>query len=148
VAAARCGGLSDALKRRLLDAYQTLNAYADVAPALQRLRARGAKTAIFSNGTRPQLDIAVEAAGLNGLLDAIISVDDIGVYKTDPRAYALVTQHFACTPQEIIFQSSNRWDIAGGRAFGFACNWINRSGQPDEYADLQPHHIYSDLNGL
>ncbi len=148
VAAARCGGLSDSLKLRLLDAYQTLTAYEDVMPALRRLRARGAKTAIFSNGTRPQLDIAVGAAGLDGLFDAIISVDDIGIYKTDPRAYALVTQHFACSPQEIIFQSSNRWDIAGGQAFGFACNWINRSGQPDEYADLPPQHIYSDLNGL
>ena len=147
-AAARCGGLSDALKLRLLDAYQTLTAYADVLPALHRLRARGAKTAIFSNGTRAQLDIAVQAAGLSGLFDAIISVDDIGIYKTDPRAYALVTQYFACTPQEIIFQSSNRWDSAGGQAFGFTCNWINRSGQPDEYADLPPHHIYPDLNGL
>eukprot|EP01037_Dinobryon_pediforme_P009654 gene9654-biopygen5823 len=106
--AARCGGLSDALKAKLLGAYQALTAYDDVLPALQRLRARGSKTAIFSNGTPAQLDIAVKAARLDGLFDAIISIDAIGIYKTDPRAYALVTAQFNCTPQEIIFQSSNR----------------------------------------
>ena len=147
-AAARCGGLSDTLKAKLLDAYQTLSAYEDVLPALQRLRSRGAKTAIFSNGTGAQLEIAVAAAKLGGLFDALISIDDIGVYKTDPRAYALVTDYFSCAPQDIQFQSSNRWDIAGGRASGFTCNWINRTGQPDEYADLAPHKIYANLSEL
>jgi len=147
-AAALTGGLSAELKAKLLAAYEGLSAYPDVAPTLKRLRATGAKTAIFSNGTPALLDKAVAAAGLVGLFDAIISVDALKLYKTDPRTYALVTAHFNCAPEAIIFQSSNRWDIAGARAFGFKCNWINRGGAPDEYADLAPARILTSLGEL
>ena len=147
-AAARCGGLSPGLRDQLLEAYETLSAYPDVVPALNKLRGSGAKTAIFSNGTPQMLEKAVQAAGLSGQFDAILSVDALRLYKTDPRAYALVTAHFNCSPQDIVFQSSNRWDIAGAAAFGFSCNWVNRTGMPDEYADLGPLHVVSSLGEI
>ncbi len=94
------------------------------------------------------LSSAVEHGGLSNLLDDQFSIDDIGIFKADPATYKMVTDKYAITPQEVAFQSSNRWDIAGATAFGFSCNWINRSNQPDEYLDLTPKHRLSDLNGL
>ena len=94
------------------------------------------------------LGAAVEHAGLSDLLDDQFSVDALGVFKTDPATYAMVTNKYSLTPQDIAFQSSNRWDIAGATAFGFQCNWINRTNQPDEYSDLAPTKILTDLNGL
>jgi 2-haloacid dehalogenase len=60
----------------------------------------------------------------------------------------MVTDKYDIEPSQVAFQSSNRWDIAGATAFGFSCNWINRTSQPDEYLDLTPKSIFSDINGL
>ncbi len=137
-----------ALKPRLLDAYRTLEAYPEVADTLAQLKASGAVLAILSNGTRAMLDEAVAAAGLSRLFDAVFSVDARGLYKTLPAAYQLVSDHYGIAPSAVSFQSSNRWDIAGARAFGFRCVWINRSGAPDEYGDLPPDRVLPDLSGL
>lgn len=147
-AIARLGGVGAGQRESLLDAWRTLDAYPDARPALERLRAAGARTAILSNGTPDMLADAVRAAGLAALLDAVLSVEAAGVCKTHPRAYALVTQRFACAPAEVTFVSSNRWDIAGATAFGFGCVWIDRSGQPDEYRDLPPARRLSSLAAL
>ncbi|NDA48549.1 MAG: haloacid dehalogenase type II, partial [Alphaproteobacteria bacterium] len=83
-AAARCGGVSAQTRADLLNAYQTLNAYSDAAPCLRELRQRGARTGILSNGTQAMLQAAISAAGLTDLFDAVISVDELGIYKTAP----------------------------------------------------------------
>ena len=144
-AAARCGGIAPETRAALLAAYDTLDAYPDVAPALKALKAQGAKTAILSNGTPAMLEAAVNSAGLTPWLDGCLSVDSLRVFKTAPQVYELVGRHFGAAPQDVSFQSSNRWDIAGAAKFGFRCVWINRSGQPDEYADLAPALV---LRGL
>lgn len=136
------------LRRALLDAYRVLDAYPEVRPVLRRLKAAGAKTAVFSNGDPQMLDAAVGAAGIGGLLDAVLSVEPVGVFKTDPRAYGLVTARLELPPARISFQSSNRWDIAGAAAFGFRCVWINRFGMPDEYPDCAPAAVLPDLSLL
>lgn len=133
-AAARCGGISAAVRSGLLSAYQTLEAYPDAMPCLTRLKARGAKTAILSNGSPAMLAAAVESAGLAGLVDACLSVDAVRVFKTAPAAYGLVEAHFGVQPGGVSFQSSNRWDVAGAARFGFCALWINRTGMPEEYA--------------
>jgi 2-haloacid dehalogenase len=71
-----------------------------------------------------------------------------GVFKPAPAVYRLATERFGCAPGDISFQSSNRWDIAGAKAFGFHCVWINRTGAPDEYPDLRPDRVVRDLRGL
>ncbi|MBK9083363.1 MAG: haloacid dehalogenase type II [Rhizobiales bacterium] len=144
-AAARLGGIDPATRTALLDAYRTLDAYADAAPALARLKAAGAATAILSNGSPAMLEAAVSSSRLGDLLDAALSIEQAGVFKTDPRAYALVGARFGVGPREVSFQSSNRWDIAGAAAFGFRPVWINRAGQPDEYADLPPARVVASL---
>ncbi|MEL7429636.1 MAG: haloacid dehalogenase type II [Pseudomonadota bacterium] len=135
-------------RKTLLDAYMTLDCYAEVPVILKRLKEQGHKTAILSNGSPGMLSAAVNSAGLADVLDHQFSVDAIGVFKTDPATYAMVTDEYGIQPEEVAFQSSNRWDIAGATAFGFKCHWINRTGQPDEYGDLAPEKVLRDLNGL
>jgi 2-haloacid dehalogenase len=136
-----------AMKPALLDAYRGLDAYPEVRDVLTRIKP-GATLAILSNGSMEMLESAVESAGLVDLLDHIFSVDAIGVFKTDPRVYDLVGDTLGLMPEEVSFQSSNRWDIAGATAYGFCTVWINRTGQPDEYPDLPPARVLSSLEGL
>jgi 2-haloacid dehalogenase len=147
-AAAMHGGLPDGLRDTLVAAYEELDAYPDVAPALEALRAAGAKTAILSNGSREMLANATRAAGLTDLLDAVISVDEVRIYKTSPRVYELVEATLGVVPGDVAFQSSNRWDVAGAKAFGFHVNWVNRTGKPDEYLDLPPDRVIGSLSEL
>ena len=135
-------------RKTLLDAYMTLDCYPEVPGVLKTLRENGAKTAILSNGSPEMLSAAVNSAGLSDLLDHEFSVDEIGIFKTEPATYAMVTSEYGIQPEDVAFQSSNRWDIAGATAFGFKCHWINRTNQPDEYKDLAPEKILTDLNGL
>ncbi len=147
-AAARCGGISSNLREKLLQSYQTLDAFADVKPTLAALKKAGAKTAILSNGTPAMLASAIRSAGVQDLIDAAISVDEISAFKTVPAAYALVEKHLDVAAGMVSFQSSNRWDVAAGSKFGFDAVWINRTGQPDEYADLRPVRTLDGLTGL
>ncbi|WP_201830485.1 haloacid dehalogenase type II [Microvirga zambiensis] len=132
----------------LLDAYRSLDAYPDVASTLHVLQARGLRTGILSNGDPDMLNAAVNSAALADKLDAILSVDAVRVFKTSPRTYDLVLRSLAIAPNEVAFVSSNRWDIAGAAAFGFTAVWVNRSGLPDEYAELAPSAVIASLNGL
>ncbi|MTI42690.1 2-haloacid dehalogenase [Roseibium hamelinense] len=137
-----------ALKSDLLNAYWTLDCYQEVPQVLTELKNTGAKLAILSNGSPAMLDAAVNAAGLTDLFDEVFSVDDLRTFKTDPKVYELVTTQFRIYPDTVSFQSSNRWDIAGATAFGFRTVWMNRTGMPDEYADLAPAAVLKDLTGL
>ena len=147
-AAARCGGITAETRAALLAAYQTLDAYPDVKSCLQALKAAGKKTAILSNGTPAMLAAAVQHAGLDGLIDASLSVDPIRTFKTAPEAYHLASHHFRVQPGEISFQSSNRWDVAGAVRFGFRALWINRTAQPHEYAEFAPERVLPGLEGV
>ena len=115
---------------------------------IKALKGDGKQLAILSNGSPDMLNSAVSAAGLDGIFDAVLSVDPLGIYKADPRIYEMVTTHFRAYPEAVSFQSSNRWDIAGGTAFGFRTVWINRNGVADEYLDLPPKAVLPDLTGL
>ncbi|WP_319533674.1 haloacid dehalogenase type II [uncultured Cohaesibacter sp.] len=136
------------VRAELLDAYQSLSAYAEVRQVLEGLKARGVQVAILSNGSPAMLESAVAGNDLGDLFDAVLSVDPIRTFKTSKQAYDLVTTTFRCFPETVSFQSSNRWDIAGASAYGFRCIWINRAGEPDEYRDLAPVGQLKDLKGL
>lgn len=142
------GGAGAAQRDELLKAYRSLDAYAEVGDVLRELKDRDAKLAILSNGDPDMLADAEAAAGLGGLFDAVLSVSEVGVFKPAMRVYQMACQRFGAEPTEIAFQSSNRWDIAGARYFGMRTNWINRTGKPDEYPDLPPDAVFSDLTGL
>jgi 2-haloacid dehalogenase len=144
---ARFSSVDRALRPELLDAYWALDAFADAQAALRGLKARGLLTAILSNGTPKMLTAAVDAARIGGDLDAVLSVDTIRRYKPLPEVYALVTQRFGIAPADVVFVSSNRWDVMGAASFGFRTAWINRANAPEEYGPA-PDALLSDLNGL
>lgn len=136
------------LRDRLLEAYWRLDCYPEAPAVLKALKAAGARIAILSNGSPAMLESAVRSAALDQVVDEIFSVDAVRRFKTDPQVYDLVTTAWRLYPQAVSFQSSNRWDVAGARKFGFRTVWINRSGQPDEYADHPPDVILPSLEGL
>jgi 2-haloacid dehalogenase len=142
------GGISSDARTRLLASYRTMEPYSEVRDVLSALKAGGNQLAILSNGDADMLTEAVRGARLEGLFDAVISVVSAGIFKPSPKVYQLVTTRFGVAPAEVSFQSSNRWDIAGARAAGFRCVWVNRTGAPDEYPDLPPDRMVRDLTAL
>jgi 2-haloacid dehalogenase len=145
---ARFPSVDKALRPKLLDAYMTLDAYPDARDTLRSLKSKDLKTAILSNGSPHMLSPAVEAAKLGPDLDAVLSVDALRMYKPRPEVYRLVTDHFRIAPTDVVFVSSNRWDVMGAAQFGFRTVWINRAGMPDEYPDRPPERMLSNLGGL
>lgn len=137
-----------AFRNDLLEAYRSLDCYPEVPAVLKDLKAEGARIAILSNGSPRMLDQAVRAAGLDNCIDDVFSVDQIRIYKPDPRVYEIATLRYRVFPNAISFQSSNRWDVAGAAKFGFRAVWINRSGAADEYGDMRPAAVLKDLKGL
>lgn len=144
----RVPSVDRALRPRLLDAYFKLDAFPDAANVLAELKSRGARLAILSNGSPRMLAAAVEASALGGLLDAVFSVDTVRAYKPRPEVYALVTDGFGIAAPEVVFVSSNRWDVMGAASFGFRPVWVNRASGPDEYLDHPPVQVLADLSGL
>jgi 2-haloacid dehalogenase len=142
------GGISSDARTRLLASYRTMAPYPEVGEVLAALKARGDKLVILSNGDADMLTDAVRAARLEGMFDAVISVVSAGIFKPSPRVYQLVTARFGGSPADAWFQSSNRWDIAGAKAAGFRCAWVNRTAAADEYPDLAPDRTIRDLRAL
>jgi len=143
-------GLDDdaALRERLLALYWELSAFAEVPAMLEGLKAAGKATAILSNGSPEMLAGAVDSAGIGQMLDAVLSVEDVGVYKPDHRVYDMVGKHFGTVPEEVLFVSSNGWDAAAGAGYGFTTAWADRAGAPMERLPWKPAHVLDDLSGI
>ncbi|ATG34553.1 MULTISPECIES: haloacid dehalogenase type II [Phaeobacter] len=136
------------LRKRLLDLYWQLQAYEEVPQMLRALKTAGLQTAILSNGSPKMLEGAVNSAGVSGLLDDVLSVEAVGVFKPDAQVYDLVEERFNCQRDEVLFVSSNGWDAAGAAGYGFTTAWVNRSGEPMDRLPWTPHHILSDLSSI
>jgi 2-haloacid dehalogenase len=147
-ALARFPAVDPAIRQRLLDAYWRLEAYPDALAARERLRRAGHEIALFTNGTFAMADAAANAAAIAPLVDLIVSVDDLRMFKARPEVYAHLCGRMGRLPAEVCLVSSNRWDVAGAVAFGMPAVWVNRTGQPDEYADLPPGRMLAGLEGL
>ena len=142
-------GLSEPrLRARLLELYWELDAYPEAKATLTALQSAGAKTAILSNGSPKMLDAAAASAGLAPHLDAVLSVEDVGVFKPHSKVYDLVCARFNCTPSDVVFVSSNGWDAAGAAGYGFETVWVNRMGDPVDRLYAHPSHIHSDLSKI
>ena len=142
-------GLDDAgLRGRLADLYLSLDCYPEVPETLRRLKAGGIKTAILSNGSPEMLEAAAANAGITDDLDAILSVESVGIFKPHPSVYKMAEQHFGIETGRMSFQSSNAWDAYAASTFGFRVVWINRFGQAHERLPGQPDVELSTLHDL
>jgi 2-haloacid dehalogenase len=143
----------DADKRtRLMDAYMTLAAFPDVKPGLQELKAMGLRLAVLSNGEPKMLQSAARNAGIADLLDAVISVDEVKVFKPSPRVYELASAHLKTSKSSIGFVTSNSWDVNGAGSAGLTTFWIQRAAaDPAEelgYPAAHVVHLLTDLPAL
>ena len=136
------------LREVLLALYWELSAYKEVPMMLAKLKAAGKKTAILSNGSPDMLEGAVDFAGIGIYLDAVISVEDVGIFKPAPKVYELVEQQMGCSRDEVLFVSSNGWDAACATGFGFQTAWVNRAGEPMDRLPWTPAHTLSDLTTI
>lgn len=126
-------GVSDqSLRDDLLNAYMQLDCYPEVPAVLAELKEGGMQTAILSNGSPEMLDSAVKNSKLEGLLDAVLSVDDLGIFKPHPSVYQLALDRLDVVSNQVSFQSSNAWDAAAAATFGFRVAWVNRFNQAEE----------------
>ncbi len=132
--------------QRLMDAYLSLACFPEVKTALGRVAGR--PRAVLSNGAPPMLAAAVAASGLGGLLEHVISVDRVKTYKPSPRVYALGPETLGLPAGELLFVSSNGWDVAGAKAFGYQVAWCNRTGAPEEELGVHPDLVLEALDRL
>ena len=136
------------LRARLLHLYRALAAFPEVPDVLAALKAQGLATAILSNGEPGMLSDAVASAGIGAHLDAVLSVEAVGVFKPARAVYDLVGTRFGTTPAEVLFVSSNGWDAAAGAHYGFSTVWVNRADEPPDRLPARPHHVLRDLTGI
>jgi 2-haloacid dehalogenase len=136
------------LRDRLMNLYLTLDAFPEVGNVLKQLKHAGLRTAILSNGSPMMLDAAVNAARLATLLDAVLSVEAVGVYKPHPKVYQLAVDRLGIPAAAIAFQSSNAWDAYAASAFGMQVVWCNRYDQRPERLPGAPDRMVKSLAEL
>jgi len=139
---------NEKLRQRLLDVYWNLSAYPEAHDVLTTLKANNIQTGILSNGSNQMLNSAVVSANLENYLDKIISIDGIEIYKPDPKVYQMVIDQFNCKIEEVLFISSNGWDIAGASKFGFTTLWVNRNLIPKDRLTFMPNKITNNLSTI
>ena len=147
--AMEAAGLDDPdLRSKLLALYRRLDVFPEVPEVLGVLRDQGAGLAILSNGSADMLADAVASAELDGVFDAVLSVDDAGIFKPAKPVYDLVGARFGLAPADVLFISSNGWDICSGAAYGFRTLWVNRAGAPMDRLHGTPEAQARDLREL
>lgn len=136
------------LRERLMNLYLVISAYPEVPAMLAALKARGLKLAILSNGSPAMLDAAVQNSGIAQYFDALLSVEEVGVFKPHPDVYGLAPRRLGVAKENICFLSSNGWDAHAAKAFGFRVLWCNRFAQAPERIPAAPDGEIPDLSSL
>ena len=133
------------LRETLLDLYWTSETYSEVVKVLEELHGLGLKLSILSNGTPKMLLTACASVRIEKLLDFVVSVEEIGIFKPDGRVYELINTKMGYKINEVLFVSSNGWDIMGAAKFGFSTAWVNRNKKPVERIQWEPKYEFSNL---
>lgn len=135
-------------RNELLQLYKKLEPYHDLNKCLNYLKVKQIKTCILSNGSPTLLDELTINAKVKDLFNDIISIEEVGIYKPDPRVYELVTKRYSCKPEEVCFLSSNTWDVVGGGYFGYKSVWVDRFNKNFDNLDYNPNYKIKDLSDL
>ena len=136
------------MKNELLNLYKVLSPYKEVLETLKSLKEQGYKLAILSNGTPNLLNDLVKTNNLENFFDDIFSIEEVGVYKPDTRVYDIPIKKYGIKKNEVIFLSSNTWDVSGGGNYGYQSIWVNRNRDVFDYLDFKPKNQINSLKGL
>jgi len=142
-------GLRDnALRAKLLSVYKELPAFPEVPAMLKALKEKDMNIAILSNGSPEMLVNAVRSAGIGEYLDDVLSVEEVQIYKPHRLVYDMVWDRFDVPQTEVLFASSNGWDVAGASGYGFGTVWVNRTDAPQDRLWAAPHRTLKDLKSI
>jgi len=136
------------MKNELLSLYKILSPYPEVKGVLEDLKKKNFKLAILSNGTLDLLNELVESNKLNNLFDDLFSIEEVKIYKPDPRVYELPIKKYKIKSDEITFLSANTWDVSGGGNFGYNSIWVNRHNSVFDILDFEPKNEINNLTQL
>ena len=136
------------MKNELLSLYKILSPYPEVKGVLEDLKKKNFKLAILSNGTYDLLNELVESNKLNNLFDDLFSIEEVKIYKPDPRVYEIPIKKYKIKSDEITFLSANTWDVSGGGNFGYNSIWVNRHNSVFDVLDFKPKNEISNLTQL
>jgi 2-haloacid dehalogenase len=140
--------LAGAAEEQLMNQYRHLSAFPENREVLAALKKRGVVTGILSNGDPDMLGVAVRSAGLEGLLDHVLSIDGVRKYKTHPDAYALGPRATGLPVHQVAFVSCNAWDALAATWYGYRTLWVNRYQLPFEELGTQPTHTGTSLRDV
>jgi len=140
--------LGEARLRGLAEEYDRLEPHPEAPGVLRHLKDAGIRTGIISNGSPRAIASLVEHAGLTPLFDELASVDEVGVFKPDPRVYDLAERRMGRPRADVLFVSSNAWDASAASLAGFAVCWVNRFGNAFDELGAAPEHVARDLGAL
>ena len=140
--------IENTMKNDLLNLYKVLSPFEEVLETLKSLKEKKYKLAILSNGTPELLNELVKTNNLESFFDDIFSIEEVGVYKPDTRVYDIPIKKYGIKKNEVIFLSSNTWDVSGGGNYGYQSIWVNRNRDVFDYLDFKPKNQINSLKGL
>ena len=140
--------IENSMKNDLLNLYKVLSPFEEVLETLKSLKEKKYKLAILSNGTPELLNELVKTNNLESLFDDIFSIEEVGVYKPDTKVYDIPIKKYGIKKNEVIFLSSNTWDVSGGGNYGYQSIWVNRNKNIFDYLDYKPKNQINSLKGL
>ena len=140
--------IDPSMKNELLSLYKVLSPYREVPETLKTLKEKNLKLAILSNGTPSLLNELVKSNDLNNLFDDLFSIEEVEVYKPDPRVYDLPINKYKIKKNEVAFLSANTWDVSGGGNYGFDSIWLNRNNSIFDNLDYKPQKEIKNLGEL
>ena len=136
------------MRSELLNLYKILSTYPEVKKTLEELKSKNFKLAILSNGTPNLLDELVKSNSLQEFFDDIFSVETVGIYKPNASVYDIPIKKYNISKDEVVFLSSNTWDVSGGGNFGYRSIWVNRNNNIFDNLDYSPEYEFKNLKDL
>ena len=136
------------MRSELLNLYKILSTYPEVKKTLEELKRKNFKLAILSNGTPDLLNQLVKSNSLQKFFDDVFSIETVGIYKPNADVYNIPIKKYNISKSEVLFLSSNTWDVSGGGNFGYKSMWVNRNNNIFDNLDFKPKYQITDLNEL
>ena len=140
--------IDTSMKNELLYLYKILSPFNEVPEVLKTLKKKNLKLAILSNGTPSLLNQLVESNNLENIFSDIFSIEEVGIYKPDSKVYDMPIKKYQIKKEEVVFLSSNTWDVSGGGNYGYNSIWVNRNNNIFDNLDYKPKNEIKNLTEL